>query len=492
MPHKRGIEWFVLLIETRRSQNLILRASFAILISLNSSVWGAEWTLQSDVSVREIYTDNVTLAPDNERWELVTEVTPGVFLNGKGPRFELDFLFDLQATVYPSGNFDDEINPELQAAGTGALIEELLFVQVNSTITQNNADNTGRIASDNISQTGNRINTYTYSVSPFLRNRFGSFAESELRYVFDEVINEGDTLDSKAHGGRFQIDGGTRFARLPWQLFAEGQAVEFDDGTTTSSGMAGSNVRYLINSKFSIFGGGGYEFNDFGSPEDDDGLFWQVGSAWRPSSHTTVEGGFGRRFFGGNFFFTAEHESRRTVWRASFREEPTQTRDVDLQIQLVPLTDPFGDPVSDPLSRASRSQIRTDEANPTSEVFVSQRFDGSVAFRGRRTNVELTGFHEKRDFQITGDEETVFGASLAASRRLGRRLAVQMAGRWQVFDLRDGIQEDTRWEGSIGVTYTVARSIDSSIEYRYLTQESTNPEVEFDENRITASLTARF
>lgn len=474
----------------QRRGSLLLLLSLIVSMGSWPSAAVGEWMVKPRISVREIYTDNIELAPNDRDDQFVTEVIPGVFVRGDGRRFRLDLLFNLDAVLFPSGDFDNNVYPQLQAAGTAEVIEELLFLDIDSTISQTNADNTRRLASDNISQTGNRIDTYTYRVSPFLRNRMGSFAQSELRYTFDEVINEGDTVNSKAHRGRLQIDSGSRFARLPWELFADVQTVDFDDGATVDLRLAGAKLRYRIRRQFSIFGSSGYEFNDFDTNRNDEkDVFWQAGAAWTPSPRTSFEGGYGERFFGGNFFFNIEHQRRRFVFRAAFEEDVSLTRDVELDAQLVRLEDPFGQPIAEP---SGNIRVATNRPTSVSEVFVRKRFDGSLAFRGRRTGVVLEGFHEVREFQETLDDETVIGASADIARRLSRRATLRIGGRWEKTDFRAGAREDTRWEGSVGLAHRIARSLDGLIEYRYTNQDSDDRDVDFEENRITLSLSVKF
>ncbi len=465
-----------------------------LLLALTSFAFPAgatEWQVKPRMTVRGTYTDNVRLVSDDEENEFVTDFNPGVFITGEGPRLDFKVLYNLQAIVFPGENFDNEINHQLQSSGTTQLVDELFFFDVGGTIRQTNADNAGRLATDNISRTGNRIDTYTYRLSPYVRRRLGSYARTEVRYRFDEVINEGDFVDSKAHTVRAVIDSGTRFQRLPWRLFYSGEFVDNDDGTTTDLQNTGGNVRYRFNRQFSLLANGGYELNDFSTRRrDDSGPFWRVGAIWTPSRRTTLQAGYGDRFFGDVFFFSLSHRSRRTVWSAGFEEDIALTRQVQIEEVLVPLEDPFGERIEDPVSGAD-IRLPIDQATPTTEPFIRRRLDASVAVRGRRTHLVVRGFREKRDFEQTGDDELVFGADASLRRRLSRHTTFRIFGTWQESDLR-GDFERTRWEGSARVQRQVGASISAAIEYRYTEQDGDRSADEFTENRISAVATLTF
>lgn len=467
---------------TKRKQGIGIASALLVLVSMavtfTRPAWGADWMVTPTLTLREIYTDNINLSPDREDAEFVTEVTPAVSIQADGRRLDLSLAYNLQAILFPSGDYDNEINHQLNATSTGELVKELLFVDIDGDISQTNADNTRRLANDNISQTGNRIDTYAYRASPYVRNRFGSFAQSELRYAFGEVINEGDTVDSETQRINFQINSGSRFARLPWQLFGEERDVDFDDGVETEYRQAGAGLRYVLSRTFSVNGRAGYEVQDFGGVRgDDEGVFWQTGATWTPSPRTSFDGGYGKRYFGNSLFFSIQHNSRRSSLRASYDEDVSQPGNQILSRQLVPGT---------------QVRIPTNQVTFTSEVEVTKRFEGEVTVSGRRTNIGLTGFHEDRDFQNTGDKETVFGAFTTLSRSLSPLTTFRIGGRWEETRFRDGVREDTRWEGTAGLTRSLGQNANGTIEYGYTDLESNQPVNEFQENRISISLFITF
>lgn len=414
-------------------------------------------------------------------------------MRGRGRRLEFNLDYDLQV-VGPRRDESPKVFHQLQANGTTELLEDLFFLDARSTYAQTNIDNTGRLASDNISLTGNRRDTFTYSVSPHARQRLGSFATVLARYTYDEVINEGDSVDSRSHRVNGALESGSRFERLGWRADYSRQRIENDDaisGDTKFERIDGT-LRYRLTRQFSVFGNGGVENNEFETIMDEtDGPFWRAGITWQPSRRTKVEGSYGERFFGRVAAFSINHRSRRTVWRASLDQDLTTTRERQLQRVLVQFVDPFGNPIVDPITGAPIA-IPVDAETVTEEVFVRRRFQSSVTFQGNRTDVTLMGFQERRRFQRSGDEESVVGASAGVSRRLSRQNTIDVSGSWQQIDFRDEPREDTRWEGSARLSRQLGRSVNGALEYRYTNNDSNLAAQDFDENRLSAILSLIF
>ncbi len=466
-------------------------------ILFQTMVFAADSTFTPQVSVREIYTDNIRLSSQDEEEDFVTDINPGFLYRLRGRRLEVNVDYNLEAIL---GRKDDptEINHQLQADSTAEIISERLFFDVRSTYAQTNASNTGRQATDNISLTGNRIDSFTYSVSPNFRQRFGSYANGLVRYTFSEVLNEGDAVDSRSHLGNLEFESGSRFTRMPWRLAYSRQHIENEDVSNLTSGEDETElqrveglVRYLFTRQYGIFVRGGIDDNDFQSATDNDGPFWEAGFTWDPSRRTRLEAGYGDAFFGNFVSFSLSHRSRRTIWELRLAEDVSTTGQDQLARGLWSRTDEFGEPIVDPLD-GTPVRNPTDTASLTDEVFVKRRFDGSVALKGRRSDLTLQGFNENREFQRSGQTESVYGISVDVSRNLSRKSKVGFGGRWQETDFRDGLREDTRWEGSARMTRQFGRNLQGSIEYRYTEESSNEPAAEFSENRVMATLRGSF
>jgi len=457
--------------------------------------WAAPWIIRQGLTIRETYSDNVNLAPPGqEESGFVTDITPLFSIrSAEQARGRITGTFDYQLQTFTIGGGDapNSLNHQFQADGTAEVIEEFAFVDFRSTVGQQVVDVTGQVADDNIADTGNRADVFTLAFSPYIRNHFGTFADTELRYQFDNVINEGRNLgDSSSQRISLGVSSGRRFARAPWSLTASHQEVDNDQSADTTFQRIDGTISYQINRRYNVFGGLGYDNNDFVSTQDTDGARWRLGITWTPTPRTSVQAGYGDSFTGANFFLDATHRSRRTVWSASFQEDITTTRQLQLDRQLFTVVDAFGQPVFD--NTGSAVQIPLDIASINDDTLVRQRFELSMAAQGRRTSFNVTVFDESREFQRSGDDETVRGLRATASRSLSRRTTARIGGSWQESQFNQLDRDDTLYQAEASLTHRFGQNLNGTLSYRRFARESTDPNAEFDENRISARVSMTF
>ncbi|RKZ33706.1 MAG: hypothetical protein DRQ37_08595, partial [Gammaproteobacteria bacterium] len=183
--------------------------------------------------------------------------------------------------------------------------------------------------------------------------------------------------------------------------------------------------------------------------------------------------------------------SRRTAWTARYEEDTSTTSQVQLERQLISLVDAFGEPIVDPTSGANIA-IPVNTATITDEVFVRRLFQGSVSARGRRTTASLNIFAERREFQLSGDEETVYGISANASRRLSPRTNLSASTSWQESEARATGLDSTRWDVGFAVNHRLGRDLSGTLNYLHVEQDSGAGGSDYSENRFTVGLDLLF
>jgi uncharacterized protein (PEP-CTERM system associated) len=451
-----------------------------------------EWTFSPSISVNETYSDNIELAPSGaEEHDFVTTVTPGLNIRGQGRRAQADVFYRAQAIRRARAEDSSDFNHQLQAGGLAELIEDLIFVDASATVRQENTSDTGVTASDNLTVSSNRDTVVTYRVSPHLKRRLGDFADGELRYTHDEVDNGDQGIGSQGDEIGLVVTSGDDFQRLPWTLSANRREEENDNGAETTFQRIEVAGRYEITRRYGLVAAVGYEDNDFATGESDtSGITWRAGATWTPTPRTEAEFGIEERFFDQAFFLNARHRSRRTVFQVSYREDVTTTTGLQLERQLVPLVDAFGQPVVNPDTGAA-FLVPLDTPTQTDEVLVTRRLSGSVAFQGRRTNASLSFFDEERDFSVGGDE-SVQGLSGSATRRLSRKLSASLSGGWQQSELRGVDGDETRWNVAVGLSRRFTSELTGSVDVSHTEQDADVAASEYEENRVFLGLTMAF
>ena len=178
------------------------------------------------------------------------------------------------------------------------------------------------------------------------------------------------------------------------------------------------------------------------------------------------------------------YSGRRATWQASYDEDFTTTTQAQLAQQAVLVTDTVtGLPDTVPVPPPSLA---------VEEVFLSRRFQGSLGYLWRRTNAGLSLFAEERGFEITGENQRVYGGALAASRTLSRNNTLDLGAEMQ--RIRDSATsvDTTLWRAGVQFSRAVNRYVTGSLNYSYQQQQSDVAADDYTENRVTAGITVTF
>ena len=132
--------------------------------------------------VGETYTDNVSLAPDDQkRSDWITQVAPGISVGATGSRLQFNATYAAEILVYARDEESNQVNHLLEARGTGELLEELFFLEGGASIEQRNISLFAPLTGSNINTTGNRSTVESVFASPYFKHEFGTDFGAEAR-----------------------------------------------------------------------------------------------------------------------------------------------------------------------------------------------------------------------------------------------------------------------------------------------------------------------
>lgn len=451
------------------------------------------WQFVPHITLDEIYTDNVRLAPSGfEDDDFITVVTPGISIRNLTNRFSWALDYSLQNIFY-ADNSDEDVSLHLLNIDTlSELINDHLFLNFKLDHSPRNRSNIGSVAFDNFSITGDRTDVATYSVNPYWLQRIGNYAELEIGFNRNEVISGSRVNSSSAQGYNVNLLSGPYFTRLLWDIAYEEDKIDYEDaGRDITFRTIRGQARYLLTRQFALIGALGYDKNEFESLENDiSGVLWNVGAAWTPSRRTQVEGTIGERFFGTDIAMNVTHRTRNTRWSFSYTQTPTTTRAFLFEQQVFNLFDQFGEPVINP-NTGEQATLLVDIPQQTPEVIIRERFSAAVQYVLRRNIFNLNAYIEDRDYQISSDSEEVSGVNGSWIWEIGPKTrSVLSLARYQN-DLRTGFTDEY-----IVAQYELIRllgtSLEASIGARYLNRDSDFGGREYEENRIFLKLYKTF
>ena len=394
---------------------LILPVALALLFA--PAARAEAWRFTPTLDLRETYTDNVALREDaNRQSQWVTEITPGLRVRMHGPRLVVDGAWQLQYFAMQ----DKEISGTNRSARSGqgklqaSLIDELLYVDAAAAIAQQGISPFGQLITDNNYASANRAEVKTWRISPYLVHRFGANANAELRYAHDSVDagrtglgnTDGDTLS-------LSVTSGVAFRRVGWGVVLSEQKIRDSLADDINIKNANLNLRYRAGRTLNLLAGIGYDKYDYNSLGGvNSGKAWNVGAAWTPTLRTSVQGTFGRRYYGPSRSLTALHRSRHTVWSINYDDSVASTRSnfllpatIDTAAMLDRLFRPtFADPaeraraVDEYISRTGLPPSLADNVNYFSNRYSLQKqLRASMAFRQGRTSAIYSVYKVRRE-----------------------------------------------------------------------------------------------
>ncbi len=459
------------------------------LLAAGTATLAGEITVTPSVTTSIGYSDNIDQEPDGLKTDaFIYELTPGVQVRAEGGRFEggLDALTQFSYT----SDGDDEgtdLRPVASLQTTTELSRNLLFFDANGSISQQLLD------AQQANTEANRDTTFAYELSPYLVNRFGTFAESELRYGFGQVhVDSDDFSTDTTNAGRLNIESGNDFGRLRWGTTGLISHTDRSDDNNIERRLVDQEFEYALNRHFSLIGAGGYEYFDDGDSQNQiDGPTWRAGFRLR-GARGELLATYGQRdgdeVFGGNLNYEV---GAFTTVRAGY----TDTVETDQQRLLAGTAGIAVDPDTGVLIDTSTGLPFDPAASNSSfsnEVTRNRTFTAGVTFNKGQNIVDLNGRYEDQEDQSGPDDETHKFIELSWQRRLNRRTNLQVFGSYERSEFQDDDTNDDEYIAGALLSYSIRDNVQVFATYTYRHQDSTDPTNEFEENRATVGLQYTF
>jgi uncharacterized protein (PEP-CTERM system associated) len=487
----------------------------------------AQWRVTPSLTLTETWSDNPSLASDAyKRAQFITELTPAIRVDGRNSR--LQFSADARSSLfsYSEGRPANgrRNNTEFDAAGNLKVIDELLYVDARANggsraVSAFGPDDTGT----NRYTSENRTKVTNWSISPYLVQRFGNFASATLRYSHDSV-NADETRfgSSDADSVAFNLASGRAWRDIGWNLRLSRQDVATERFGDTSSQNALAGLSYRVNRTLKLTATAGYDSYDYGELGGRTaGASWSAGFAWNPSARTALEMSAGRHFLGNTGSVLATHRSRHTLWRASYSDNVTSTRQQFTQGQRLDtnalIDGLFAATIPDPVARreavdayileAGLPPTMGEEINYLTNRYFRQRLaQASFAYNMRKHGAVMTVFANERVVLSTGsvdsellgnqlfslnDNVRQFGANAAYSYRLNGRTSATAT---LASSRSRSLTTDLEWNQQtlrLGVSRRFSRNLLGTVELRHLRGNRGFGGGDFKENAISATISAQ-
>ena len=275
------------------------------------------WQVTPRIDLREELTDNVRNAQTGRQADLITTLTPGIYVAADGPRLvgNLDYSVGLQKFAVASDQ--DNIDQNLFGTAIATVVPDAAAVELRGTIFD--TAHTGAFGSIPTNQltNANRTSTYALEASPVLRHSFDTLGNGELRYIFGQTWFTGQTaatgqttqglagvgtvapITAATHNElRGTLDTGDIGKYFSNAITLDGQRTDVNGGTgSNKEGLATDEIQFHVTKSFALVGAGGYQTLEFSQlpSENLNEPTWYAGFIYEPGTYARVELNYGHR-----------------------------------------------------------------------------------------------------------------------------------------------------------------------------------------------------
>ena len=311
----------------------------------NAKIFDA--TLKPFFTVSQIYSDNLSFESTSAAGAtsplggFVTELSPGFSLIRNGPHSKYNVNYRLQFLGYEGIDWSPRLFNQLQMSSNTELIDNSLYVDSSSNISQANLYAVGSISPDNIGRSSSvpYVTYRTFRLSPYWRINYGGYVNGEARFTYSNFGNSNPSFttvnnpsnnnysfDSNSYQESINLQNGNRLTSIGWRLSLNNQ-VQDNQGAAQLAVLSNSTIRFRsanfeVSNRIGMYDltaflQGGYYDNSYpGNLTTHNGAYLTPGLSWTPSPKLQWAVGYGY-----NAYFTnlTWKPSQRTTLQFSYR-----------------------------------------------------------------------------------------------------------------------------------------------------------------------------
>jgi len=490
-------------------------ALFLAVLVFSAGSSAGDWTVVPRITLAEIFTDNLTLVPSDPQSDAVTQIQPGVKVQGRSNRSLVDLDYSFESLLYAKDSARNNVYQNLRASAQEQLVKEKVALGATATIGQVIISPEDFVLTDNITP-GNRSNVVSYSLTPEVRDTIGGVVDADARYRYGHVnyLDTDAASDSTLHDVNVGLKSAHSSSRVSWGAVYSNSVTDRVDAPDTLLESSQVTVRLGLSSHWSFYAVSGRENNDVTWAKSiENGSYWRAGLSWTPVSQSSVQASYGdlSKEASLNWSPTARtslrlaylnqavgvnpgptwsgefrHRTRHTTWQAGYVDEVTNVQTLqNVGEQNVAFIDPdTGIPSSGTPSGFTL----------TNEDFIRKRSYAGVAVNTALTVAGVNLFYETREYQISGTAETDRGADASFDWRMASRTRLVAIVKWLVQDYADVSVSgtDRSYNAALGLERSLGSKLFGTLKYGRAARNSATPQRNYVENRITVELDKLF
>ncbi|MBM4180808.1 MAG: TIGR03016 family PEP-CTERM system-associated outer membrane protein [Betaproteobacteria bacterium] len=482
------------------------------------------------------YSDNPDLVSGSQaKSSWITEITPGIAVKREGGRVKVQADYRMSGVFSASDSGRNDIYHGLDGRASAELVEDWFYLDATARISQQLKE--GARAGDRgvggigggvgVSGINNTSQVGAYSLSPYLKHRFGSFATVEARVAMDDVISsDSQTADARTTRYRLGAVSGNLYYPLTWSANYEKSDTHNNGADDTGSDRASVNARYALNRKYGLLAQAGLEKNDFtgvNTTEEDykyyglgvfytpgrrfsadvyvnhsnNGNFLSGSATLSPTPRTSFKASTSQRAFGRTYGLAFSHRTRQSNWTLNYQEDLTNSQQQFLNYVGSIYENNCGGVISysaSPVSLPGCVSRRLDLVNQSqlNETYTSKVLSGAMSYTHRRSTFRLSAYHNKRHYQSSGAEDKTIGLQGSWNLRASPRITYALTGGVSRDETSVGGDESDLWNLGLSLTHRLDAKTSAVLDLRHQQRNSDQPGDSYKENAVTARLNMSF
>lgn len=476
------------------------------------------WSIVPRIGVTETITDNIALEAANKKRDQITQIAPGIRIDGETARLKVHFDYGLQDSIHAQDSSRNQRINSLNSFGKLEVIEKWMFVDFSGMISQQSISAFGTQTTNDTSVNPNRTEASNFRIAPSVRGRIGDTAEYLLRYSRTSTASKSDrasdVMATELHGG---LSSATHVepSAIGWNLIGAQQRFEYQGGQTRESAKLNVSAAYRFDEQLLLRLGFGRESDDYSSVTKQSRTTNSLGLSWFPAPHTELTVQKEKRSFGNAHNLMFSHRTPLSTVRFSDIRDisvaPNQLTTVGLGSIYDLIFSQFASAFPDPIERAKQVDSFLQQtglpANAqvvagflTSRVTVQRRQELAAVLIGKRNTLTLAATRsEQKSLGTTAglvtddfDQNSSIrqrGISVSWAYRLSPLSSLNVLGSWQD-SVGSSAMESSLKSLNINFSTRLSEKTTASLgTRRTISDSSTTP---YRENAVTGALTAQF
>ncbi len=439
------------------------------------------WSVLPRVGVTQTFTDNVDLSGTAKQADQLTEIAPGIRVQGETARIKAYVDYALRNFVSANDSRRNRSQNALTSFGTFEAVDKWLFIDASGSISQQTISAFGTQSPSAANTNANSTETATFRISPYVKGRISTFADYNVRYSRSET-RSGSALAANVDSDDFtaQING-TFTGPLSWSLNGSRQVIAYGSGIKNEADRLGSRLNYRYDAELSAFISLGTEANNYSTAGKKSYSNAGFGGEWAPTDRTKLTASRERRSFGNSHSIAFTHRTPLSAWRftdsRSVTALPNQSSSTGLGTYYDLFNSQLVSTVPDPVARAQQvnnlllqSGIAPNavitQGFLTSRLSVQRRQDLSFTLNGLRNTVTYTLFQTDSQTLSAGGASIADDFSRSASLKT-RGMSSNFSHRLTPFSSLNMLSSWSRVSGSADGLTSVQKTFNINVSSRF-------------------------